>query len=139
MVFIKRKNFKVCINQFFSITLKCCYKYGSSLCSYQKIQFQEACFLQLCMTDDFLSSQPIEVHFSFICRHSTPLLMIYLPLSSLCQHLIGWRALEMMSCSWSTFTKDGMPFFHIHQSFYNAVDGCSLIAVKIYEIVWDRL
>lgn len=90
------------------------------------------------MTDDFLSSQPTEVYSSFICRHSTPLLMIYLLLSSLCQRLIDWRALEMMSCSWCIFTKDGMPFFNIHQSFYNAVDGCSLTVMKNYKIVWDR-
>lgn len=91
------------------------------------------------MIDDFLSLQLTEVYFSFNCRHSTPLLMIYLLLSSLCQHLIGWRALEMMLCSWSIFTKDGMSFFNIHQSFCNTVGGCVLIAIKNYKIVWGSV
>lgn len=86
------------------------------------------------MTDDFLSSQPTEVYFYFICRHSTPLSMIYLLLSSLCQHLIGWHALEMMLCSWSISTKDGMTSFNICYSFYNAIDGCikrvAFVAIK---------
>lgn len=91
------------------------------------------------MTDDFISSEPIKMFFCFICRHSTPLLMIYLLLSSQCQRLIGWRALEMMLCSWSIFTKDGMPFFNMHKRFFNTVGGYSLNGIRTKKIVWDRI
>lgn len=45
--------------------------------------------------------------FSIPSRHSILSLMIFLHLSSQCQHLIDWHVLEMMWCFWSTFTKDG--------------------------------